>query len=298
MSNCINSDEHTISRLKEEVKETGASFYAWINSNNTSKLRDLSKSGIRITSNLSNIADERLRLGWKIVKYDQMSQALLFAASVEKNREKVEHARNAIDALDTAGRLFDEAKVLARLQGGIHQEVVDRLTNDRFSIEHRLLLNRVVALVLLFEEGESTPDEVLKVRGQLPDSVFDDSTILQHPAVRRFFSARTATDDAEPVPIEPLTTSLLWTGKQRASFHAALLRTFDESELRQMLRFDCEKRLEDYTGVGTGLSDVIFNIIEAALRNDWIGELVEAAHKNRPRNHAIVQIYQLHRASK
>ncbi len=73
------------------------------------------------------------------------------------------------------------------------------------------------------------------------------------------------------------------TGPQVQGLLAALLDAYDETGLRQMVRFQLDERLDAIAG-GADLSQVAFNLIAWAERTGSIAELIAAAHAFNPGN--------------
>jgi formylglycine-generating enzyme required for sulfatase activity/nucleotide-binding universal stress UspA family protein len=83
-----------------------------------------------------------------------------------------------------------------------------------------------------------------------------------------------------------MTTKL--TGKQVEQIHDALLAGYSPDSLRRMVRVGLNEMLANIAG-GATFSDVVFNLIEWAERQDRVLELVTAAHNANP-NHADLQV--------
>jgi uncharacterized protein len=66
----------------------------------------------------------------------------------------------------------------------------------------------------------------------------------------------------------------------------ALMSAFEEAALRQMLRFECNKILDEIKR-GDRYRDVIFDLVELAEREDWIDCLIRGALADNPDNPAL-----------
>ena len=82
------------------------------------------------------------------------------------------------------------------------------------------------------------------------------------------------------------------TGQQIGLLHDILLDSFDEGELRLLVRIELDKNLDAIAG-GSNLSEIIFNLIEWAERNDRTGDLIRAAAKKREGNVALHELQQV-----
>jgi hypothetical protein len=76
---------------------------------------------------------------------------------------------------------------------------------------------------------------------------------------------------------------------QLTRLQAALMAAFDADELAQLVRTTLGQTLAHITEGGS-LSSVVFQLIEWAERNDQTGDLVQGAHRQRPRSQALAAL--------
>ena len=88
---------------------------------------------------------------------------------------------------------------------------------------------------------------------------------------------------AEPPRIEVAASALRLSGAQVQELMASLLDAYDESSLRQMVRFQLDEHLDLIAG-GGNLSQVVFNLIAWAERTGRIAELIAKAQAYNPGN--------------
>jgi len=81
------------------------------------------------------------------------------------------------------------------------------------------------------------------------------------------------------------------TKQQFLQVQTALLDGYDRAALRRMLRLGLDASLDEITSGPTD-SDVMFDVIEWAERNDQVGALIAAAAEHNPQNAALQQLQQ------
>ena len=72
-------------------------------------------------------------------------------------------------------------------------------------------------------------------------------------------------------------------GKLLNELYTALLDAFDREELRRMLAFELNKKLERIT-TNSGMETIVLDVIEYAERGDFSAELLQAARVTKPQN--------------
>ena len=76
-------------------------------------------------------------------------------------------------------------------------------------------------------------------------------------------------------------------GQQRKQLRDALISAFpDKDKLKQMLFYELEKQL-DTIAIGNDLQDIVSRLIETAETENWVKDLIDAAHKSNPGNPSL-----------
>jgi hypothetical protein len=75
-------------------------------------------------------------------------------------------------------------------------------------------------------------------------------------------------------------------GKQIEALRDALCAAFDRSSLNQMIRIRLDKDLDKIVAPGD-LNTVVFDLINVALQEGWLSDLITAAARERPQNEAL-----------
>jgi hypothetical protein len=75
-------------------------------------------------------------------------------------------------------------------------------------------------------------------------------------------------------------------GRQMKVLCDALCESFDQDSLTQLIRFRLDKDLARLVAPG-GFNSVVFQLIDHASREGWLGDLVAAAGEERPKNLAF-----------
>ena len=89
-------------------------------------------------------------------------------------------------------------------------------------------------------------------------------------------------------------TDIRLTGPQLKQLATALDRTFSQQELVELLEFELDRRkLEAYTASADDMRTIIRKVIEAAERQAWLFEFIEAASKARPQESELGSTYGL-----
>ncbi len=69
----------------------------------------------------------------------------------------------------------------------------------------------------------------------------------------------------------------------RPKLESLLTNAFNEGELTQLLRLECQRKLADIVGLPKPMPHIIHEVVEAAIRNDWLKSLVQAVQEARPK---------------
>src|SRR6476619_733909 len=77
-------------------------------------------------------------------------------------------------------------------------------------------------------------------------------------------------------------------GKKMELLRDALCAAFDQNSFDEMLRFRLDKVRSQVAGPGA-FSSVVFRVIDTAVREGWLPELITAAWRYNPRNPALRQ---------
>jgi hypothetical protein len=80
------------------------------------------------------------------------------------------------------------------------------------------------------------------------------------------------------------------TGTQLASIQRAILGAFTRDELKRALRIGMDVSFDDYAP-DKGFSDQVWALIEWAVRQDRVKELVRCAHENNPSNRELSALW-------
>ncbi|MGB1249301.1 MAG: effector-associated domain EAD1-containing protein [Candidatus Promineifilaceae bacterium] len=75
-----------------------------------------------------------------------------------------------------------------------------------------------------------------------------------------------------------------WDSSWNKKFHKALLEAFTLSSLKQMVNFGLRKSLPKIVNTNASLTDIVFELIELAEREEWVFDLLESARKANPDN--------------
>jgi len=81
------------------------------------------------------------------------------------------------------------------------------------------------------------------------------------------------------------------TKQQFLQAQTALLDGYDRAALRRMLRLGLDASLDEITSGSTD-SDIVFDVVEWAERNDQVSALIAAAAEHNPQNAALQQLQQ------
>src|SRR5262245_23120488 len=77
-------------------------------------------------------------------------------------------------------------------------------------------------------------------------------------------------------------------GRQMEALRDVLCAAFDQDSFGQMLRFRLDKVLSQVAGPGN-FNGVVFRVIDTAVREGWLADLITAARRYNPRNPALLR---------
>lgn len=84
----------------------------------------------------------------------------------------------------------------------------------------------------------------------------------------------------------PDVKSIHYDGTDLKRLHSALINIFRESELKMLIRTELNERFEAIVG-GQSFSDKVFELLTWAESRERLGELIHAAHNERPKNQTL-----------
>ena len=83
------------------------------------------------------------------------------------------------------------------------------------------------------------------------------------------------------------TGQIFKSGEEQERFIDCLGQAYSEEELERLLRFRLDDNLYNYVGKGLPLTELIFDLVQKAIRKGWIAEFVREAYEERKGNRCL-----------